>query len=290
MPDVSSVAMERIWKPGDGGCDTCSRQWKVLSLRPTTVYFPDMYRIHLESCSKIYGRATIFTDLDASFSGHTLGIGGRNGSGKTTLLKMMSGLIRPTSGTVRWMRALNHFNGTEAAQSGSSGTGAKAAPNGSETPNAANNDDAVWISSDELPGMIGMAAPWMNGYAELSCLENLEFTADLRSWRTDEAKSSRRDLLRSHLEALGLGESIDKPCRELSSGQQQRLRLALATFFTPEILLLDEPTTNLDERGSEMVLSLIRQRQMDGRLTVLASNVADELHWCQDVIWLERTV
>lgn len=231
--------------------------------------FLPMYRVHISSCTKIYGRATIFSELEASFSGRVLGIGGRNGSGKTTLLKMMSGLISPTSGEIRWMRTLN-----DRAVLGGADLGG--------------TDDAAWISSDELPGMIGLAAPWMNGYAELNGVENLEFVADLRSWRMSVSRQERRDTLKSHLVNLGLSGTEAKLYRELSSGQQQRLRLALATFFEPEILFLDEPSTNLDESGAELVHSLIGRRRSENKLTVLASNVADELHWCEDVIWLER--
>ncbi|MER3485720.1 MAG: ABC transporter ATP-binding protein, partial [Chloroflexota bacterium] len=61
-----------------------------------------------------------------------------------------------------------------------------------------------------------------------------------------------------HLATLGIAEHVDKPISTLSGGMKQRLALALALIGSPNILLLDEPTANLDARGRAELLDLLR--------------------------------
>jgi heme exporter protein A len=97
-----------------------------------------------------------------------------------------------------------------------------------------------------------MAAPDMSVYEELSAVENLRFFARLRGLHREEAA------LRALLEELGL------PPREqtrvvgtYSSGMKQRVKLAQAVLHQPPVLLLDEPSSNLDESGHEVVAALV---------------------------------
>ena len=83
------------------------------------------------------------------------------------------------------------------------------------------------------------------------------------------------------IEILGFQSSIDKEIKYFSSGMKQRLKLILAICSDCPILLLDEPTTNLDEEGMHWYHSLM-DRFGDNRLTIIASNVTSDYTFCQE--------
>jgi len=83
------------------------------------------------------------------------------------------------------------------------------------------------------------------------------------------------------IELLGFQSSIDKEIKYFSSGMKQRLKLILAVCSDCPILLLDEPTTNLDEEGMQWYHSLI-DRFNNNRLMIIASNVASDYTFCQE--------
>ncbi len=117
---------------------------------------------------------------------------------------------------------------------------------------------------------LGYISPDLNLYDQLSAFENLSFFASLKGV----------DLSRAHiLSLLGevqLKEHTDQKVASFSTGMKQRLKLAYALLHKPVILLLDEPTTNLDSRGKELVERIIF-RQRDKGIVVMASNEPGEV-------------
>lgn len=103
-------------------------------------------------------------------------------------------------------------------------------------------------------------------YPELSGTENLEFFAQVRG----EPKSQSE--LQAALESVGLGGRGDDAVGVYSSGMRQRLRLALATLFSPRVLLLDEPGLALDEGGVAMLTERIAAFKAAGAAVLLATN------------------
>ena len=103
-------------------------------------------------------------------------------------------------------------------------------------------------------------------YPELSGRENLDFFARVRG----EPKSSKE--LQAALESVGLGERGGDAVGVYSSGMRQRLRLALATLFSPRVLLLDEPGLALDGDGVEMLTERIAAFKNSGAAILLATN------------------
>ncbi len=125
---------------------------------------------------------------------------------------------------------------------------------------------------------IGFAAPYLNLYTLFSANENLQFIARARQL-TNATKRIERVLDR-----VGLGHVADEEVKTFSSGMLQRLRVAAATLSDPELLVLDEPGTNLDKPGREMVEGLITDYLEMGRGVIVATNAETEADWCQRTV------
>lgn len=207
-----------------------------------------MATLKVNSLSKRYGSKLVIKKL--SFEAHSgvYGIAGPNGSGKTTVMRCLSGLMRPSSGTVEW------------------------------------TIDGKIADRSQIRRNIGLAGPWLQLYREMSCHENLEFIAQLHG--LDQLESRMIDCL----DQVGLSSLKHQGYGELSSGQQQRMKIACAIIHEPTILLLDEPGTNLDQAGFDMIRSLIDQKRQQGCLILLASNDPQELALCDHIISVQATI
>lgn len=145
-----------------------------------------------------------------------------------------------------------------------------------------------WLNGgSELPvaslkKKLGYAAPYINLYNELTCRENLRFLAKVRH-RSAAVTSAEQWLSRAGLENLA-----DQPFGKLSTGQQQRLRLASALFYEPQILMLDEPGSNLDEAGHSLVREIADDFNRPGRMLIIASNNSNELELCERIFSVEE--
>lgn len=133
------------------------------------------------------------------------------------------------------------------------------------------------LNPAQLKGQLGYAAPYISLYEELSVTENLVFILKLRKEPVD------RNSLEELQEWVGLGAAIGRPYGKLSTGQQQRARLASALVHRPGLLLLDEPGSNLDEEGHRLVRQIAGRYDDPRRLLVIASNNPDELEICERV-------
>lgn len=138
------------------------------------------------------------------------------------------------------------------------------------------------ISTDDLKYKMGFAAPYVSLYRELSVTENLHF---LSSIRKINPTSSSLDML---LQKVGLDHVDGQPFGTLSTGQQQRARLAAALFTKPDILMLDEPGSNLDEHGRELVSYIVETAREKNKLMILASNDSQELDLCDRTYSIEK--
>jgi ABC-type multidrug transport system ATPase subunit len=121
---------------------------------------------------------------------------------------------------------------------------------------------------------IAIAAPYLDLVEEMTATEFLTF------------HSSFKPLITSFTEILsrvGLQKAADKQIRYYSSGMKQRLKLAQAFFSQTSVLLLDEPTTNLDEEGIEVYKNLWAQHTAN-RLVIVSSNDKTEYENCNEVI------
>ncbi len=125
----------------------------------------------------------------------------------------------------------------------------------------------------------GFVSPYLQLYDEFSGVENLQLLQDIRGM-----KCTRHDI-DQFLGAVGLAGRGDDLVRAYSSGMKQRLKYAAALIHSPKILLLDEPTSNLDEEGKGIVHEIIA-RQKEKGIVVLATNEKDELNLSQEILRL----
>ncbi|HYW34059.1 MAG TPA: ATP-binding cassette domain-containing protein [Balneolaceae bacterium] len=137
------------------------------------------------------------------------------------------------------------------------------------------------IDKESLKKNIGYAAPYINLYRELSCAENLNFLLELRGAKGQLAAAHEA------LKKTGIGDLSDQLFVNLSTGQQQRLRLAAALVPNPDILFLDEPGSNLDKKGRELIEELVNDFRETKNLVFIASNIPAELALCDRIYSVE---
>jgi len=134
------------------------------------------------------------------------------------------------------------------------------------------------ISAEQHFREIAIAAPYLELVEELTAAEMMRFHAGFKPLTTSP---------NSVLEKVSLKAAAHRQIRYFSSGMKQRLKLGLAFFSNTPVLLLDEPTTNLDAEGVSLYQSLVRELT-DGRLIIISSNVPEEYACCEIVICMEN--
>ena len=137
-------------------------------------------------------------------------------------------------------------------------------------------DDRWQMTGENAYQQISFCAPYLDVIEEMTLMEFLQFHNRFKSFIAgfDEKKI---------IEALGLQAAANKQIRYYSSGMKQRVKLAQTIFFDTAIVLLDEPTTNLDDNGIEQYHALINNYCKE-RLVIVCSNDPIEYSFCQKVI------
>ena len=203
--------------------------------------------VRLSNVGKRYNREWIFRHCSYTFtSGKNYAITGPNGSGKSTLLQVIAGATLHNEGTVEYQNEQTTDNGQRTT------------------------DDVHHYKS------ISMAAPYLELIEEMTAKEMLDF------------HSKFKPLIQSlpiveMLKIVGLENAVNKQLRYFSSGMKQRLKLGQAFFSNTPVLLLDEPTTNLDADGIALYKILISNYTKD-KLVIVSSNVKEEYGFCEEVI------
>jgi ABC-type multidrug transport system ATPase subunit len=130
------------------------------------------------------------------------------------------------------------------------------------------------LDADAIYRHVSYAAPYIELIEEFTLTEAIDFHIKFHPL----SKSLKINDL---IDVLGFQKSKDKEVRYFSSGMRQRLKLALAICSESPILLLDEPTTNLDVQGVEWYRTLMRQHtEGSSRLVVVASNAEHDYDFC----------
>jgi ABC-type multidrug transport system ATPase subunit len=129
------------------------------------------------------------------------------------------------------------------------------------------------VDVEQVFQYLSLAAPYLELIEEFSLEEMIDFHFKFKNYKPGIDKAAIIDL-------LSLPGSSSKLIRYFSSGMKQRLKLALAFCADTPILMLDEPTSNLDAQGVEWYLSLVQQFAKD-RLTIVCSNQEHEYSFCK---------
>jgi len=119
---------------------------------------------------------------------------------------------------------------------------------------------------------ISLAAPYLELIEDFSLTEVIDFHFKFKSYLPGFSKPAL-------IELLGMQSSKNKLVKYFSSGMKQRLKLALAFCSNTTILMLDEPTSNLDTQGVDWYLELVKQFA-GNRLTIIGSNQSHEYDFC----------
>ncbi len=133
------------------------------------------------------------------------------------------------------------------------------------------------ISGGALREICGLSAPDAPVYRELTCFENLEFFAQARGVDFSETA------LLAQLEKFALRNRRHDLAGDLSSGLRARLQLAVATLHAPRVLLLDEPSANLDEAGRTLLKQVLQEQRTRG-FALVATNDTRDLELCDEKI------
>ncbi len=187
--------------------------------------------IRLENVTKVYdlGKGSTVTavrevscEIEA---GEFVVVVGRSGSGKTTLLNLAAGLTRPTSGRVT-------LDGVE-----------------------------LWSLTDQEQSRmrnrkIGFVFQFPSLLPPLTVLENVYLPT---SFGADGHSTDARERAEALLHRVGLSDKLHSYPRQLSAGQQQRVVVARSLINEPEVLLADEPTSNLDEKTEAEIMAVFRE-------------------------------
>ncbi|HUN25314.1 MAG TPA: ABC transporter ATP-binding protein [Steroidobacteraceae bacterium] len=182
-------------------------------------------------------RAVKDADFQASF-GEMVYVVGPSGSGKTTLLSMISGILRPSSGSVR-------IEGTD-----------------------------IWsLPPDELAEFrlhkIGFVFQDYHLFPRLTTAENVAIPLILqnRDWSDAIAEAEK------NLEVVGLKSRADLPPVKLSGGEQQRVAIARAIISRPDLMIFDEPTASLDGDTGRNIVRFVREHLLsDKRCIVIVTH------------------
>lgn len=151
----------------------------------------------------------------------------------------------------------------------------------------ATRGEIVWKMNDnkltktELRNLSGYAAPYIELYEELTVLENLNFILKLRS-----IENLNSTITEETLHAANAVKLSDQFYGDLSTGQRQRIKLVSALLHKPNILFLDEPGSNLDADGRELIEKIVNKYREPNHMVVLASNIEQELQLCDQIVEL----
>ncbi len=141
--------------------------------------------------------------------------------------------------------------------------------------------NGIKITGDELFNHIGFVSPYLILYEEFSAEENLKIFSKIRGIKYDS------EYIRMLFGKMNLYNRRKDIVKTYSSGMKQRLKYVFALMHKPGLLLLDEPTSNLDSEGKDSVYTILDEYSKN-HIVIIASNEEQDLRMCGDIIYLEN--
>jgi ABC-2 type transport system ATP-binding protein len=192
-----------------------------------------MGQISIQALTKKYDGLVALSNVSFSVdSGEVVGLIGPNGAGKSTLMKIVVGILRPTSGTVRV------------------------------------NDHDVVKEPESAKKSIGYVPENPSLYTALTVSEFLRFVGKIRGVDDGDLEGK----ISESLHTFSLVDKADSLVGSLSKGMKQKVALMAATLHDPSVFVLDEPLTALDPKTQAFVHSWISAQGRDGRTVLLSTH------------------
>jgi phospholipid/cholesterol/gamma-HCH transport system ATP-binding protein len=214
-----------------------------IAVKPEEAGVDGSVAVVVEDLRKSFGSQRVLDGVSLTVRrGETLAVLGRSGSGKSVLLKLIIGLEKPDSGSVR-----------------------------------IHGDDIAGLALDqigEIRKKIGFLFQHAALYDSLTVEQNVAFP--LQHHKKKMSSSEREDRVRQLLAEVGMLDGFEKMPSDISGGMQKRVGLARALALEPDILLLDEPTAGLDPISSAEIDDLILKLQGEHHMASIV--VTHDLH------------
>jgi len=193
--------------------------------------------IEVKKLAKDYGDFNAVKGVDFSIEqGEIFGFLGPNGAGKTTTINMLTGLAKPTAGSI----TISGLDGVK--------------------------------NIKKVQGIIGIVPDESNLYEEMSGYDNLVFCASLYGMEKGKRESRAKELL----EQFNLADTGDRPFKAYSKGMKRKLTIAAGIIHEPEILFLDEPTTGIDVESARQIRKLIKDLNAKGTTIFLTTHYIED--------------
>jgi len=190
--------------------------------------------VELSNITVKYGETVALSNINLDFfRGEFIGVIGPNGSGKTTLLKLIIGLLKPASGTINIFGKQGRLTGRIRNKIGY----------------IPQNPEIDYYFPIKVIDVV-----MMGRFAKLGFFKNPD-------------KKDRRIVIES-LDKVGMLDYVNTPFGHLSAGQQQRVSVARVLAQQPEMLLLDEPTANIDMGTQNVIINLINEIHQNQQITI----------------------
>lgn len=224
---------------------TQKEQLKEIPALPTKNTTKDGGEIRIQGLHKTFGKNEVLKNINLKIPpGKLFGIIGINGTGKTTLLKHIIGFYKPTKGVIT-------FRGKD-----------------------------IKLNSKTIKKRFGFASQNDSFYGDLNVEENIKYFGELYGLTKDFIDAHTHNILKT----VNLYDARKTLAKNLSTGMQRRLDIACALIHDPAVLILDEPTEDLDPALRREVINLIKKINENGTTIIMTSHLLWEVEATCDYV------
>ncbi len=209
----------------------------------------DQFAIYARNLVKKFGHFIADDNLNFEVhQGEIFGLLGANGAGKTTAIKMMTGLLKPTSGILK-------VNGYD-----------------------------IYSESEKIRKSIGYMSQKFSLYEELTIYENIRFFGGIYGMSLKNIKA-RAEWAENNFALYGF---MDKRVSDIPLGWKQKVAFVVASIHSPTIIFLDEPTGGVDPNVRRNFWDYIYKSSINGTTIIVTTHYMDEAEYCQRICIMDQ--